>query len=94
MSVPLLEAKDLVGGYGATRILHGLTLEVAEGGTTALLGANGAGKTTLMKTLCGLLPATGGASAGAATTSPWHRAPNAYAPASFWCPRDAWCFPG
>jgi branched-chain amino acid transport system ATP-binding protein len=60
MSLPLLAVEDLVGGYGATRILHGVTLEVAEGGTTALLGANGAGKTTLMKTLCGLLPATGG----------------------------------
>ena len=56
----LLEADGLVGGYGATRILHGLSLEVPEGGATALLGANGAGKTTLMKTLCGLLPVAGG----------------------------------
>jgi branched-chain amino acid transport system ATP-binding protein len=56
----LLEVDELVGGYGPTRILHGLSLAVAEGGATALLGANGAGKTTLMKTLCGLLPAAGG----------------------------------
>ena len=56
----LLQVDGLVGGYGATRILHGIDLEVAEGGATALLGANGAGKTTLMKTLCGLLPASGG----------------------------------
>jgi branched-chain amino acid transport system ATP-binding protein len=60
MSTPLLEAEGLVGGYGATRILQGIDLAVEEGGATALLGANGAGKTTLMKTLCGLLPATGG----------------------------------
>jgi len=56
----LLQIDGLVGGYGATRILHGIDLEVAEGGATALLGANGAGKTTLMKTLCGLLPASAG----------------------------------
>ena len=56
----LLEVDDLVGGYGATRILHGLSIAVQAGGATALLGANGAGKTTLMKTLCGLLPAASG----------------------------------
>jgi branched-chain amino acid transport system ATP-binding protein len=56
----LLEIEGLVGGYGATEVLHGLTLQVASGGVTALLGANGAGKTTLMKTLAGLLPVQGG----------------------------------
>ena len=56
----LLEVDDLVGGYGETRILHGLSIAVQAGGATALLGANGAGKTTLMKTLCGLLPAVSG----------------------------------
>jgi len=60
MSAPLLEIEALVGGYGPTRILHGIELQVEEGGATALLGANGAGKTTLMKTLCGVLPASGG----------------------------------
>jgi branched-chain amino acid transport system ATP-binding protein len=60
MGAPLLEITDLAGGYGATRILHGISLDVREGGATALLGANGAGKTTLMKTLAGVLPAAGG----------------------------------
>ena len=60
MTTPLLEVEGLVGGYGATRILHGVDFAVVAGGATALLGANGAGKTTLMKTLCGLLPAAGG----------------------------------
>jgi branched-chain amino acid transport system ATP-binding protein len=58
--MPLLEITDLAGGYGATRILHGISLDVHEGAATALLGANGAGKTTLMKTLAGVLPAAGG----------------------------------
>ncbi|SEB01326.1 ABC transporter ATP-binding protein [Variovorax sp. YR216] len=60
-SNPILEVDRLVTGYGATRVVHGLSLQVREGGVTALLGANGAGKTTLMKTLCGLLPVQGGA---------------------------------
>jgi energy-coupling factor transporter ATP-binding protein EcfA2 len=60
MTEPLLRIESLAGGYGATRILHGLDLAVGSGGVTALLGANGAGKTTLMKTLAGVLPSSGG----------------------------------
>jgi len=60
MANAMLEIEGLVAGYGATEILHGLTLNVAAGKVTALLGANGAGKTTLMKALCGLLPVKAG----------------------------------
>jgi branched-chain amino acid transport system ATP-binding protein len=60
MSSTLLEIDDLVSGYGATQVLHGLSIRVPSGGVTALLGANGAGKTTLMKTLAGLLPVKAG----------------------------------
>ena len=56
----MLEVEGLVGGYEATQVLHGLSLQVGAGGATALLGGNGAGKTTLMKTLAGLLPARAG----------------------------------
>jgi branched-chain amino acid transport system ATP-binding protein len=59
-AAPLLAVEDLVAGYGAIRVLHGLSLRVAAGGVTALLGANGAGKTTLMKTLAGLVPVDAG----------------------------------
>ena len=52
----LLHVDGVVGGYGATQVLHGLSLQVRAGCATALLGGNGAGKTTLMKTLAGLLP--------------------------------------
>lgn len=58
-----LEIDALIAGYGAARILHGLTLRVGGEGAgciVALLGANGAGKTTLMRTLCGVLPAQAG----------------------------------
>jgi branched-chain amino acid transport system ATP-binding protein len=60
-STAMLEIDGLVAGYGATRVIQGLSLQIRESGVTALLGANGAGKTTLMKTLCGLLPVQGGA---------------------------------
>jgi len=60
MTEPLLRIESLAGGYGATRILHGLDLAVGRDGVTALLGANGAGKTTLMKTLAGVLRPSGG----------------------------------
>src|SRR5690554_5350184 len=39
---------------GAYNILHGVDLEVPEGGTTMLLGRNGAGKTTTLRTIMGL----------------------------------------
>jgi branched-chain amino acid transport system ATP-binding protein len=55
----LLEVKDLRAGYGSTPVLHGLSLEVAEGGITTVLGANGAGKTTLLRALCGMIKPSG-----------------------------------
>jgi branched-chain amino acid transport system ATP-binding protein len=60
VSEALLEVDDVVAGYGATQVLHGLSLQVRTGTITALLGANGAGKTTLMRTLAGLLPLSSG----------------------------------
>jgi branched-chain amino acid transport system ATP-binding protein len=71
----LLEAEGLVAGYGASEVLHGVSLKVEEGSITAVIGSNGAGKTTLMRTIAGLLPARGGTIAldGAAVeASPTH----------------------
>jgi branched-chain amino acid transport system ATP-binding protein len=55
-----LTAEDLHTYYGKSHILHGVSLEVAEGKITALLGRNGAGKTTTLRTLMGLTPARQG----------------------------------
>jgi len=55
-----LTAEDLHTYYGKSHILHGVSLEVAEGRITALLGRNGAGKTTTLRTLMGLTPARQG----------------------------------
>ena len=55
MTAPLLDVVNLRAGYGATRVLHGMTFSLAEGSITALLGANGAGKTTTLRALCAMV---------------------------------------
>ena len=56
----LLETTELVAGYGAIRVLHGVSVTVAPQSITALVGANGAGKTTLLRAIAGLIPVTSG----------------------------------
>ncbi|GAA4715882.1 branched-chain amino acid transport system ATP-binding protein [Promicromonospora umidemergens] len=59
MSTLTIEKLTVGHGDGAP-VLHGLELEVPDGGVVALLGANGAGKTTLLRSLMGLVPARSG----------------------------------
>ncbi|MGH6720243.1 MAG: ABC transporter ATP-binding protein [Alphaproteobacteria bacterium] len=56
----MLGIDDLAAGYGDVRVLHGITLELAEGRVLAVLGRNGAGKSTLLKAIMGLLPTARG----------------------------------
>ncbi|MFH0811874.1 MAG: ABC transporter ATP-binding protein [Pseudomonadota bacterium] len=51
----LLEVKNLEAGYGKTKILHGITLDIREKEIVGLIGHNGAGKSTTLKTIFGLL---------------------------------------
>lgn len=55
----MLTVEHLEAGYGALRVLHGVTFSVPHGAIVALLGANGAGKTTTLKALSGLVSAKG-----------------------------------
>jgi branched-chain amino acid transport system ATP-binding protein len=55
-----LQAEGLHTYYGKSHVLHGVSLEVAEGKITALLGRNGAGKTTTLRSLMGLTPPRAG----------------------------------
>jgi branched-chain amino acid transport system ATP-binding protein len=55
-----LKADGLHTFYGKSHILHGVSLEVAEGKITTLLGRNGAGKTTTLRSVMGLTPAREG----------------------------------
>ncbi|WP_200948459.1 MULTISPECIES: ABC transporter ATP-binding protein [unclassified Kitasatospora] len=51
--------RDLRVVIDGLHILHGVDLDVAPSGVTALLGRNGAGKTTTVKAIMGLVPRTG-----------------------------------
>lgn len=56
----LLEASDVVAGYGETNILHGVSIAVDAGEIVTIIGPNGCGKSTLMKTLAGLVKVRSG----------------------------------
>ncbi|MDB4985792.1 MAG: transporter ATP-binding protein [Myxococcaceae bacterium] len=55
----LLSVRQLTASYGQGTVLHGVDVDVAEGGVTAVLGANGAGKTTFLRAVCGLVKREG-----------------------------------
>ena len=55
----MLRLRDLTSGYGQSTILRGVSLDIAPGIVTCLLGRNGVGKTTLLKSIVGLLPSAG-----------------------------------
>jgi len=55
----LLEVDGLYAGYGATEVIHDLSLRIEEGTITTLLGANGAGKTTTLRALCKMIRTRG-----------------------------------
>jgi len=50
-----LEIAGLDAGYGAVRVLHGVTLALGAGETVTLLGTNGNGKSTLMQCVMGIV---------------------------------------
>jgi len=55
-----LAIRGVGAGYGAVRALHGVSLDIAQGETVALLGTNGNGKSTLMKCVMGIVRPTSG----------------------------------
>jgi branched-chain amino acid transport system ATP-binding protein len=56
----MLSVDGLTTDYGPVRAVDDVSLEVAPGTVTAVLGANGAGKTSLLRTICGLVRPTAG----------------------------------
>lgn len=59
MSGTLLEVRELCAGYGASRVLDGVSFTIGVE-AVALIGRNGMGKTTLCKTIMGLVQPTSG----------------------------------
>ncbi len=55
----VLSLRDVHVRFSGSHVLQGVDLTVRRGGVTALLGRNGAGKTTTVKSVLGLVPATG-----------------------------------
>jgi branched-chain amino acid transport system ATP-binding protein len=55
----MLRITDLIAGYAAAPVLHGVSLHVDKGETVALLGPNGAGKSTLMAAITGVIRRAG-----------------------------------
>jgi len=56
-----LVAEGIEAGYGAVRVLHGLSIRVEQGEGVVLLGSNGNGKSTLIKCIMGIVRPTAGA---------------------------------
>ena len=53
---PLLEVDGIRAAYDRVDVLQGVSLTVAPGSITCILGANGAGKSTLIRAILGLTP--------------------------------------
>ena len=56
----MLRLRGVQAGYGASRVLFGVDLDVGAGEVVTLLGRNGMGKTTTVRAICGLNPPTAG----------------------------------
>ena len=51
----MIQVKDIHKAFGKNQVLRGVSLTVAEGSTTVILGGSGSGKSVLMKHMIGLL---------------------------------------
>jgi len=56
----MLTIENLEAGYGASRVLFGLSLEAPAGQVVSLIGRNGMGKSTTVRTIMGMLRPRGG----------------------------------
>ena len=56
----MLKIENLQVNYGGIQALRGISLEVPDGKVVTLIGAHGAGKSTTLRTITGLVKASGG----------------------------------
>jgi ABC-type branched-subunit amino acid transport system ATPase component len=51
----ILEATNIIAGYGKSEILHGVSISLGERESITIIGPNGAGKSTLLKAIMGYI---------------------------------------
>ena len=56
----MIEVRDIVKRFGTLEVLHGVSLDIADGEIVSIVGASGAGKSTLLQIMGSLLKADGG----------------------------------
>src|SRR5947207_5807091 len=55
-----VEIRDARKAYGGAQVLHGVSVDIADGEFVALVGPSGCGKSTLLRMIAGLEAITGG----------------------------------
>ena len=58
--MPVIEVKNVIGGYGGAPILNGVNIAIEQSDIGVIVGPNGAGKSTTLKAIFGLLRVTAG----------------------------------
>ena len=56
----MIEVRDIVKRFGTLEVLHGVSLNIADGEIVSIVGASGAGKSTLLQIIGSLLKADSG----------------------------------
>ena len=49
-----LSLRDVTKAFGPTKVIHGVSFDIADGGFTVFVGPSGCGKSTLLRMICGL----------------------------------------
>jgi multiple sugar transport system ATP-binding protein len=55
-----VKIRDLVKAYGAVQVVHGVSIDIADGQFVVLVGPSGCGKSTLLRMIAGLEGISGG----------------------------------
>jgi branched-chain amino acid transport system ATP-binding protein len=84
----LLQVVDVHTYYGESHILEGVSLEIDDGETVALIGRNGVGKTTTLRTILQLTPPRAGRVEFDGEDVTWRRPDEVAAMGVGWIPED------